>query len=200
MCRCRRTSPRSVRPTTRTAATTRRASRATKAQSRRRPLACISPTISSRGSRRAASACIPLSRTPGWSCPSKVDDTADHKMHAEFGVVTEDTANALNAARRAGGRIVVVGSTSLRLLESAATEDRTIKPFTGETAIFITPGYAFRAADAMLTNFHLPRSTLFMLVSAFSASTPCRPHMRTPSQATTGSTRTATRAFYSGTT
>jgi S-adenosylmethionine:tRNA ribosyltransferase-isomerase len=104
----------------------------------------------------------------GTFLPVKADDTADHKMHAEFGVVTEETAAALNAARRAGGRIVAVGSTSLRLLESAATEDRIIKPFTGETAIFITPGYKFRAADAMLTNFHLPRSTLFMLVSAFS--------------------------------
>jgi S-adenosylmethionine:tRNA ribosyltransferase-isomerase len=104
----------------------------------------------------------------GTFLPVKVDDTADHKMHAEFGVVSEETAAALNAARRAGSRIVAVGSTSLRLLESAATEDRIIKPFTGETAIFITPGYAFRAADAMLTNFHLPRSTLFMLVAAFS--------------------------------
>jgi S-adenosylmethionine:tRNA ribosyltransferase-isomerase len=104
----------------------------------------------------------------GTFLPVKTDDTADHKMHAEFGVVTEETANALNAARRAGSRIVAVGSTSLRLLESAATEDRIIKPFTGETAIFITPGYKFRAADAMLTNFHLPRSTLFMLVAAFS--------------------------------
>jgi S-adenosylmethionine:tRNA ribosyltransferase-isomerase len=104
----------------------------------------------------------------GTFLPVKADDTADHKMHAEFGVVTEETATALNAARRAGSRIVAVGSTSLRLLESAATEDRIIKPFTGETAIFITPGYKFRAADAMLTNFHLPRSTLFMLVAAFS--------------------------------
>jgi S-adenosylmethionine:tRNA ribosyltransferase-isomerase len=104
----------------------------------------------------------------GTFLPVKVDDTADHKMHAEFGVVTEETANALNAARRAGSRIVAVGSTSLRLLESAATEDRIIRPFAGETAIFVTPGYTFRAADAMLTNFHLPRSTLFMLVAAFS--------------------------------
>ena len=88
-------------------------------------------------------------------------------MHAEYGVVSEATAKALNAARRAGGRIVAVGSTSLRLLESAADADGTIKPFAGETAIFITPGYRFRAADVMLTNFHLPRSTLFMLVAAF---------------------------------
>jgi S-adenosylmethionine:tRNA ribosyltransferase-isomerase len=104
----------------------------------------------------------------GTFLPVKVDDTAEHKMHAEYGVVNEATAAALNHARRAGGRIVAVGSTSLRLLESAADESGTIHAFTGETAIFITPGYAFRAADAMLTNFHLPRSTLFMLVAAFS--------------------------------
>jgi len=103
----------------------------------------------------------------GTFLPVKVDDTADHKMHAEYGEVTAATAEALNAARRAGGRIVAVGSTSLRLLESAAAEDGTIRPFAAETAIFITPGYRFRAADVMLTNFHLPRSTLFMLVSAF---------------------------------
>jgi len=104
----------------------------------------------------------------GTFLPVKAEDTADHKMHAEYGVVSSDTADALNAARRAGGRIVAVGSTSLRLLESAAAEDGTIKSFAAETAIFITPGYRFRAVDLMLTNFHLPRSTLFMLVSAFS--------------------------------
>jgi S-adenosylmethionine:tRNA ribosyltransferase-isomerase len=104
----------------------------------------------------------------GTFLPVKADDTAGHRMQAEYGVVTEDSANALNAARRAGGRIVAVGSTSLRLLETAANEDGAIRPFAGETAIFITPGYRFRAVDAMLTNFHLPRSTLFMLVAAFS--------------------------------
>ena len=104
----------------------------------------------------------------GTFLPVKTDDTADHRMHAEYGIVSAETADALNAARAAGGRIVAVGSTSLRLLESAADEDGTIRPFAGETAIFITPGYRFRAADAMLTNFHLPRSTLFMLVAAFS--------------------------------
>ena len=104
----------------------------------------------------------------GTFLPVKSEDTAGHTMHAEYGVLSEATANALNAARRAGGRIVAVGSTSLRLLESAADTGGTIKPFAGETAIFITPGYRFRAADAMLTNFHLPRSTLFMLVAAFS--------------------------------
>jgi S-adenosylmethionine:tRNA ribosyltransferase-isomerase len=82
--------------------------------------------------------------------------------------VSAATADALNAARAAGGRTVAVGSTALRLLESAAGEDGTVRPFAGETAIFITPGYRFRAVDLMLTNFHLPRSTLFMLVSAFS--------------------------------
>ena len=103
----------------------------------------------------------------GTFLPVKAEETADHKMQAEHGVVTAATADALNAARRAGGRIVAVGSTSLRLLESAAAEDRMIKPFAGETAIFITPSYRFRAVDLMLTNFHLPRSTLFMLVCAF---------------------------------
>src|SRR5262249_6253297 len=104
---------------------------------------------------------------PGTFLPVKADDTADHPMHAEWGTVTAETASALNAVHRAGGRIVAVGSTSLRLLESAATEDGTLAPFAGETALFITPGYRFRAVDVMLTNFHLPRSTLFMLVAAF---------------------------------
>jgi S-adenosylmethionine:tRNA ribosyltransferase-isomerase len=104
----------------------------------------------------------------GTFLPVKVDDTADHRMHAEWGCVSAETAGALDQARANGGRIVAVGTTSLRLLESAATEDCTIQPFTGETSIFITPGYRFRAVDILLTNFHLPRSTLFMLVSAFS--------------------------------
>ncbi|QWG16216.1 tRNA preQ1(34) S-adenosylmethionine ribosyltransferase-isomerase QueA [Bradyrhizobium sediminis] len=104
----------------------------------------------------------------GTFLPVKVEDTAGHKMHSEWGSVSRDTAEALNAARADGGRIVAVGTTSLRLLESAAAENGTIQPFEGETAIFITPGYRFRAVDILLTNFHLPRSTLFMLVSAFS--------------------------------
>src|SRR5712672_4415773 len=104
----------------------------------------------------------------GTFLPVKVVDTADHRMHAEWGCVSAETAGALNQARANGGRIVAVGTTSLRLLESAAAEDGTIQPFAGETAIFITPGYRFRAVDILLTNFHLPRSTLFMLVSAFS--------------------------------
>jgi len=104
----------------------------------------------------------------GTFLPVKMDDTAGHKMHAEFGSVSAEVANSLNAARAAGGRIVAVGSTALRLLESAAGEDGRLHAFSGETAIFITPGYKFRVAELMLTNFHLPRSTLFMLVAAFS--------------------------------
>jgi S-adenosylmethionine:tRNA ribosyltransferase-isomerase len=104
---------------------------------------------------------------PGTFLPVKAEDTAAHQMHAEWGSVRAETAAALNAARRDGGRIVAVGSTSLRLLESAAADDGTLGEFSGETALFVTPGYRFRAVDAMLTNFHLPRSTLFMLVSAF---------------------------------
>jgi S-adenosylmethionine:tRNA ribosyltransferase-isomerase len=104
---------------------------------------------------------------PGTFLPVKADDTSGHKMHPEWGSVSAETAAALNAARRSGGRIVAVGSTSLRLIENAAADDGTFVSFSGETALFITPGYRFRAVDAMLTNFHLPRSTLFMLVSAF---------------------------------
>jgi S-adenosylmethionine:tRNA ribosyltransferase-isomerase len=104
----------------------------------------------------------------GTFLPVKADDTADHRMHAEWGTIDASTAEALNAVRRGGGRIVAVGTTSLRLLESAARDDGSVGPFSGETAIFITPGHRIRAADALLTNFHLPRSTLFMLVAAFS--------------------------------
>lgn len=103
----------------------------------------------------------------GTFLPVKADDTADHKMHSEWGEVSSQTAAALNAVRAAGGRIVCVGTTSLRLLESATTEDGMVQPFHGDTAIFITPGYRFRACDVLMTNFHLPKSTLFMLVSAF---------------------------------
>lgn len=104
----------------------------------------------------------------GTFLPVKAEDTNDHRMHAEIGHVGEETARELNAVRAAGGRIVCVGTTSLRLLESAAGEDGTIHPWSGATDIFITPGYRFRACDVLMTNFHLPRSTLFMLVSAFS--------------------------------
>jgi len=103
----------------------------------------------------------------GTFLPVKADDTAGHKMHAEWGCISAETAAALNQARADGGRIIAVGTTSLRLLESAAAEDGRIEPFADETSIFITPGYRFRAIDVLLTNFHLPRSTLFMLVSAF---------------------------------
>jgi S-adenosylmethionine:tRNA ribosyltransferase-isomerase len=103
----------------------------------------------------------------GTFLPVKAEDTAAHRMQSEWGSVSAETAAALNAARRAGGRIVAVGSTALRLLESAAADDGTLSAFSGDTALFITPGYRFRAVDAMVTNFHLPRSTLFMLVSAF---------------------------------
>jgi S-adenosylmethionine:tRNA ribosyltransferase-isomerase len=105
---------------------------------------------------------------PGTFLSVKAEDTSAHKMQPEWGSVSTETAAALNAARRTGGRIVAVGSTALRLLESAAAEDSTLVAFSGETALFVTPGYRFRAVDVMLTNFHLPRSTLFMLVSAFS--------------------------------
>ncbi|MBZ9734419.1 tRNA preQ1(34) S-adenosylmethionine ribosyltransferase-isomerase QueA [Mesorhizobium sp. CA9] len=104
----------------------------------------------------------------GTFLPVKADDTTDHKMHAETGSVSPETAAALNAAKARGGRIICVGTTSLRLLESAARDDGRIEPWSGPTDIFITPGYRFRTADILITNFHLPRSTLFMLVSAFS--------------------------------
>jgi len=103
----------------------------------------------------------------GTFLPVKVEDTRDHLMHAEFGVIEPATAERLNAARAAGRRIIATGTTSLRLLESAADERGVIQPFGAETQLFITPGYRFRAIDVLLTNFHLPRSTLFMLVSAF---------------------------------
>ncbi|MDQ1152981.1 tRNA preQ1(34) S-adenosylmethionine ribosyltransferase-isomerase QueA [Brevundimonas sp. SORGH_AS_0993] len=103
----------------------------------------------------------------GTFLPVKADDLADHRMHREWGEVSATTAAALNAVHANGGRIVCVGTTSLRLLESATTEDGEVRPFHGDTAIFITPGYRFRAVDVLMTNFHLPKSTLFMLVSAF---------------------------------
>ena len=103
----------------------------------------------------------------GTFLPVKVEDTKDHVMHSEVGFLDAGTAARLNAVRQQGGRIVAVGTTSLRLLESAATEDGLLRPFAGETSLFITPGYRFRATDVLVTNFHLPRSTLFMLVAAF---------------------------------
>ncbi|MEL6751802.1 MAG: tRNA preQ1(34) S-adenosylmethionine ribosyltransferase-isomerase QueA [Pseudomonadota bacterium] len=103
----------------------------------------------------------------GTFLPVKVEDTADHVMHEEIGVISAKTAEALNAVRARGGRVVCVGTTSLRLLESAAASDGTLSEWSGATDIFITPGHEFRAVDGLMTNFHLPRSTLFMLVSAF---------------------------------
>ncbi len=102
----------------------------------------------------------------GTFLPVKADDTGGHVMHSEWGRIDAATAERLNGARASGGRLIAVGTTSLRLLESAADEGGTIQPFEGETAIFITPGYRFKAIDGLITNFHLPRSTLFMLVSA----------------------------------
>jgi S-adenosylmethionine:tRNA ribosyltransferase-isomerase len=104
----------------------------------------------------------------GTFLPVKAEDTADHVMHAELGVVDADAAERINTVRRAGGRIVPVGTTSLRLLETAADETGVLHPWSGETDIFITPGYRFKLADLLVTNFHLPRSTLLMLVAAFS--------------------------------
>ncbi len=104
----------------------------------------------------------------GTFLPVKADDTVDHKMHAESGTVSAEVAAAVNAARQRGNRVVAVGTTSLRLLETAASGDGKLSAWSGSTDIFITPGYRFRIVDALMTNFHLPRSTLFMLVSAFS--------------------------------
>ena len=106
----------------------------------------------------------------GTFLPVKSERIAEHKMHAEWGRIDAATAERLNEVRRSGGRLISVGTTSLRLLESAAGADGTIRPFEGDTAIFITPGYRFKAVDGLITNFHLPRSTLFMLVSALMGS------------------------------
>jgi len=104
----------------------------------------------------------------GTFLPVHAEDISQHNLHPEWGEVDEETAQALNRVRAEGGRIVAVGTTALRLLESAAAEDGTIRAFSGETSLFITPGYRFRAVDLLLSNFHLPRSTLLMLVAAFS--------------------------------
>ena len=102
----------------------------------------------------------------GTFLPVKAEDTANHRMHSEWGRIDQATADRLNAARSSGGRLIAVGTTSLRLIESAADERGQVQPFEGDTAIFITPGYRFKAIDGLMTNFHLPKSTLFMLVSA----------------------------------
>ncbi len=103
----------------------------------------------------------------GTFLPVTAEDTDDHQMHAEWGRIDQAAADAINAARASGGRVVAVGTTSLRLLESTAADDGLVQPWSGETDIFITPGYRFRCVDMLLTNFHLPKSTLFMLVCAF---------------------------------
>jgi S-adenosylmethionine:tRNA ribosyltransferase-isomerase len=116
--------------------------------------------------RRVGCETLTLHVGAGTFLPVKANDTTSHQMHAEWGRIDEATAARLNAARASGGRLIAVGTTSLRLLESATGEDGIIRPFEGDTAIFITPGYRFKAIDGLITNFHLPRSTLFMLVSA----------------------------------
>jgi S-adenosylmethionine:tRNA ribosyltransferase-isomerase len=113
-----------------------------------------------------ASETLTLHVGAGTFLPVKADDTDDHRMHAEWGRIDQATADRLNAARQKGCRLIAVGTTSLRLLESACDADGLVRPFADETRIFITPGYRFRAIDGLMTNFHLPRSTLFMLVSA----------------------------------
>ena len=120
-------------------------------------------TLSQRG---IASETLTLHVGAGTFLPVKADDTEEHKMHSEFGRIEQDVCDRLNAARAKGNRVISVGTTSLRLLESATEEDGIIRPFSGDTDIFITPGYTFRAIDGLMTNFHLPKSTLFMLVSA----------------------------------
>ncbi|GHF28040.1 S-adenosylmethionine:tRNA ribosyltransferase-isomerase [Kordiimonas sediminis] len=113
-------------------------------------------------------AAVTLHVGAGTFLPVKVDNTEDHKMHSEWGEISTETAELLNSARQKGGRIIAVGTTSLRILESATLDDGTAMPFSGDTDIFISPGYRFKAVDLLMTNFHLPKSTLFMLVSAFS--------------------------------
>lgn len=121
--------------------------------------------LDGRGIRRAF---VTLHVGAGTFLPVKADDTDNHRMHAEWGRIPDETAVAVNRTRSRGGRVIAVGTTSLRLLESAAAGDGTLAPWSGETDIFMTPGYEFRVVDRLMTNFHLPKSTLFMLVSAFS--------------------------------
>ena len=123
--------------------------------------------MSALAERNIAHSLVTLHVGAGTFLPVRVEDTAQHRMHAVWGEISAETAAALNATRRGGGRIIPVGTTSLRLLETAAGGSGEIRPFSGESEIFITPGYRFRAADLLITNFHLPRSTLMMLVAAF---------------------------------
>ena len=126
------------------------------------------------GERGVATAYLTLHVGAGTFLPVKAADTRDHRMHGENGRIDDAAVDAINLARAAGGRVVAVGTTSLRLLESAADDDGRVHPFAGETALFITPGYRFKVVDALITNFHLPRSTLFMLVAAFAGLDPMR--------------------------
>jgi S-adenosylmethionine:tRNA ribosyltransferase-isomerase len=121
-------------------------------------------SLAARGIGRAT---LTLHVGAGTFLPMRHDDVAAHRLHAERGIITAETAARINAARAAGGRIVAVGTTALRLLETAVREDGTVEPFAGETELFVLPGHRFRAVDVLMTNFHLPRSTLFMLVCAF---------------------------------
>ena len=124
------------------------------------------PLLAALAARGIAMTHVTLHVGAGTFLPVKVDNVADHKMHAEWGEITPSAAAEINATRAAGGRIIPVGTTALRLIESAGREDGTLAPWIGDTDIFITPGYRFRIADALMTNFHLPKSTLMMLVSA----------------------------------
>lgn len=127
--------------------------------------------IDAMGVRRAT---LTLHVGAGTFLPVRGDDISSHTMHAERGYISAETADIINETRRNGGRVVAVGTTTLRLLESAADESGVVHPFAGETSIFIRPGYRFRATDALMTNFHLPKSTLFMLVCAFAGTTRMR--------------------------
>lgn len=120
--------------------------------------------LNQRGIKRAT---LTLHVGAGTFLPVRTDNISQHHMHAEHGEVTAGAAELINAARQSGGRVVAIGTTSLRLMESATSDDGTLRPFSGETTLFVTPGYRFRIVDLLLTNFHLPRSTLFMLVCAF---------------------------------
>src|SRR5262249_23159215 len=168
-CRCRPISRRAARLTNATPTPIRPYSRGTRARRRSPPPGSpfADGLVAAWGEREIGLHKVTLHVGAGTFLPVKAADTADHHMHAEHGSVSAATVDALNTARAAGGRIVAVGSTSLRLIESAADEAGRLRPFEGETALFITPGYKFRAVDVMMTNFHLPRSTLFMLVAAF---------------------------------
>ncbi len=125
------------------------------------------PLMTALRAREVTMAFLTLHVGAGTFQPVKVDDTDDHVMHSEWGAITQEAADTINAGHAKGGRVIAVGTTSLRLLESAADVEGIVHPYQDSTAIFITPGYRFKAVDALITNFHLPRSTLFMLVSAF---------------------------------